>query len=125
MRRVQPLNLEGGCRHLGIIVHEILHGKNGFLLELIRFFRSSLYCLFNNSALGFLHMQSSFDRDNYVEILYNNIDQHAHSQFRKMGTNAVSHMGGKYDFASIMHYGAKAFSKNGQITIKAKVYFLF
>lgn len=80
-----------------------------------------MYCSFNILALGFLHMQSSFDRDNYIEVLYNNIKPQMHSQFAKQGTNVVSHMGGSYDYGSIMHYGERAFSMNGQITMKTKV----
>ena len=79
------------------------------------------YFISIDSALGFLHMQSSFDRDNYIEILFQNISPSMHSQFRKEGTNTISHMGGRYDYASIMHYGETAFSSNGQITIKTKV----
>lgn len=77
--------------------------------------------LFDFSALGFLHMQSSFDRDRYVEILWGNIEPGKEDQFRIEGDNVVSHMGGKYDYASIMHYDEKAFSKNKQITIRTKV----
>lgn len=84
-----------------------------------------MYFLFNNLALGFLHMQSSFDRDNYIEVLYNNISPQMHSQFAKHGSNVVSHQGGSYDYRSVMHYGQTAFSSNGQITMKTKVSYSF
>lgn len=92
----QPLNLSYGCHDVGTIIHEILH------------------------ALGFLHMQSAFDRDNYVEILFQNIKPGVESNFRKEGSNVVSHMGGSYDLGSIMHYSGRAFTNNGQLTIRAK-----
>lgn len=66
-------------------------------------------------------MQSSFDRDNYVEILYQNIVPAMHNQFKKEGDNVVSHFGGSYDLSSVMHYSANAFSKNGKMTIRVKV----
>ncbi|XP_055298047.1 zinc metalloproteinase nas-4-like [Sitodiplosis mosellana] len=95
-RQKQPLNLGRGCEYHGTAVHEIMH------------------------ALGFLHMQSSFDRDKYIKILWENISKEMHNQFQKYGDDVISHMGGKYDYASIMHYGSDAFSKNGKMTIKAK-----
>ncbi|XP_055298023.1 zinc metalloproteinase nas-13-like [Sitodiplosis mosellana] len=92
----QVLNLAKGCQFPGIIIHEIMH------------------------ALGFLHMQSSFDRDKYVEILWENIEPGNAGQFEMMGDNVVSHMGGEYDYSSIMHYAGKSFSQNGKLTIKTK-----
>lgn len=45
----QVLNLHEDCFKHGTIVHEMLH------------------------TLGFYHMQSTFDRDNFVEIVWKNI----------------------------------------------------
>lgn len=40
--------------------------------------------------------------------------------FRKYSRSTIDSLGTKYDYGSIMHYGSKAFSKNGRVTIKVK-----
>jgi hypothetical protein len=65
-------------------------------------------------ALGYWHEQSRPDRNTYVTINYANIDPNYSYNF-----NIVSGatMNGTYDFDSVMHYGATAFTINGQPTI--------
>lgn len=86
----QPLNLQlNGCLYKGTIMHEFLH------------------------ALGILHEQSRYDRDNHIIIYEENIYEHMLSNF-----SLVRHVGnGSYDINSIMHYPSDAFSKNGRPTI--------
>lgn len=76
---------------MGVIVHELLH------------------------ALGFYHMQSSRDRDNYVTIFRQNIIKNEEINFYKYFD--THHYGQKYDYESIMHYPPDAFSVNGQATL--------
>lgn len=61
-------------------------------------------------ALGYLHEQSRPDRGHFVEIVDDNIQPGAEHNFRVYKPASV-HMFGRYDCASIMHYGAKAFGK--------------
>lgn len=68
-------------------------------------------------ALGFYHMQSSYDRDDYLIIYFENISAGTESNFEKYNSNEVSKYGVKYDYDSVMHYPSTAFSKNGQATI--------
>uniref|UniRef100_A0A3Q2PUI3 Metalloendopeptidase n=1 Tax=Fundulus heteroclitus TaxID=8078 RepID=A0A3Q2PUI3_FUNHE len=82
-----------GCFRFGTIQHEILH------------------------ALGFNHEQSRSDRDEYVWILFKNIEEGKEGNFKKKKTN---NLGTPYDFNSVMEYPNKAFSKNGKPTIVAK-----
>lgn len=66
-------------------------------------------------ALGLWHEQSRADRDSYIKILWENI-----AEDHKYNFNQHLHDGkdfGVYDYASIMHYGPLAFSKNGEKTI--------
>ena len=91
----QALNLmSNGCMFTRIIEHEFLH------------------------ALGIFHEQSRSDRNSYIEIVFANIQPGKEGNFRRYDNSFINHYGLPYNFKSVMHYGKKAFSKNGQITIK-------
>lgn len=67
--------------------------------------------------MGFHHMQSSYDRDDFVRIAWENIQAGTENNFQKYGTDRITHFGAEYDLGSVMHYGAYGFSINGQATI--------
>ncbi|MGH4026773.1 MAG: M12 family metallopeptidase [Pseudonocardiaceae bacterium] len=67
-------------------------------------------------ALGVLHEQSRCDRDGFVKIHYENIEDGFESNFDKFCEGYDDYF--DYDYESIMHYPAGAFSKNGQPTIE-------
>lgn len=68
-------------------------------------------------AMGLWHEQSRKDRDQYVTIVWANIKSGTEHNFQiESNSRAV----GAYDFDSIMHYPAYAFSTNGQPTIRPK-----
>jgi hypothetical protein len=89
----QVVSLGTGCG-VGAAVHEIGH------------------------AIGLWHEQSRSDRDNYIEVVWENIDPKQQHNFDKHVQDGEDL--GDYDYDSIMHYPATAFSINGQPTIKAK-----
>lgn len=66
-------------------------------------------------ALGLWHEQSRADRNSYVRIAWENIEEEHKYNFDQHLTDGKDF--GEYDFQSIMHYGSYAFSKNGQPTI--------
>ncbi|AJQ97090.1 M12 family metallopeptidase [Gynuella sunshinyii] len=70
-------------------------------------------------AVGFEHEQTRSDRDNYVSIYWDNIQSGMEYNFEKINTSN-RHDVGNYDYYSIMHYHAWAFSKNDQPTILPK-----
>jgi hypothetical protein len=65
-------------------------------------------------AAGFYHEQGRLDRDEFVKINEDNIEDGKINQFQKEIGSAQSN----YDYCSIMHYSSTAFSKNGQPTIE-------
>ncbi|XP_057309869.1 astacin-like [Hydractinia symbiolongicarpus] len=74
----QDLSLQApGCVHKGVIVHELLH------------------------ALGIFHEQSRADRDSYVQIHLENVQQGLEYNFDKESTESL---GVEYDPKSVMHY---------------------
>jgi hypothetical protein len=87
---VSPAAPEGTCMSKGIIMHEIGH------------------------ALGMIHEHQRPDRDQYVDVLRDNVS--SMSNFEKM--NAVKM--GPYDFLSIMHYSKYNSSKDGRQTLAVR-----
>lgn len=83
-----------GCVREGIIIHEALH------------------------ALGLAHMHSHENRDQYVRVLTENIDPDRMHNFNIVNPLLFSNFGTPYDFLSVMHYGPRAFSTNGEDTIQ-------
>jgi Astacin (Peptidase family M12A) len=71
-------------------------------------------------ALGLWHEQSRPDRDQWVRILPDNIQDKFKNNFELKDDPDVARANGPYDFGSIMHYGLNAFSKNNQPTIQVK-----
>eukprot|EP00092_Neocalanus_flemingeri_P090032 GFUD01114014.1.p1 GENE.GFUD01114014.1~~GFUD01114014.1.p1 ORF type:complete len:282 (+),score=50.92 GFUD01114014.1:35-880(+) len=71
-------------------------------------------------TLGIQHTQSRSDRDDHVDIIWNNIVEGSEYNFLKGNNTEWSNFDLPYDYKSVMHYGSFAFSKNRQMTIKTK-----
>ncbi|VDM84435.1 unnamed protein product [Strongylus vulgaris] len=102
----QELSLDDGCMQYDTAIHELMH------------------------SVGFYHEHERWDRDNYIKILWQNIDRanqrpqlvsDAYDQFGKVDLSESSYYGQVYDYYSIMHYDSLAFSKNGLETMVARV----
>jgi hypothetical protein len=73
-------------------------------------------------ALGLFHEQSRLDRNDFLTIKWNNIEdgyQHNFKTWQTLGYNGFD-LGDNLDFNSIMLYGPYSFSKNGRPTITKK-----
>jgi hypothetical protein len=66
-------------------------------------------------TLGLWHEQSREDRDQFVTVVWANIDPGMRHNFDQHVTDGDDT--GKYDYESIMHYPRNAFSINGQDTL--------
>ncbi|XP_011193913.1 seminal metalloprotease 1 [Zeugodacus cucurbitae] len=91
---IEDSEFNTGCYRPGKIIHELLH------------------------LLGFYHMQSTHNRDNYVRIVTENIIPEFEHNFNIYAENLVEDFGLEYDYGSIMHYSPLAFSANGKHTIE-------
>nr|QNH72409.1 toxin candidate TRINITY_DN16695_c0_g1_i1 [Isarachnanthus nocturnus] len=91
----QEITISSRCETKGTILHEIMH------------------------ALGFHHEHSRFDRDNYVNILWWNVQPGAEKNFEVNSLEEQNTFNLPYDYDSILHYNKKAYSKNGEDTIQA------
>ncbi|KAK3602503.1 hypothetical protein CHS0354_022371 [Potamilus streckersoni] len=94
----QVLSLSSnGCRYRGLYLHEIGH------------------------AIGLVHEHQLPNRDDYVEILTENVQPGLLDQFNRYTSQAVDQMNVPYEYSSVMHYGVTAFSKDGVLkTIHVK-----
>ncbi|XP_031330696.1 zinc metalloproteinase nas-7-like [Photinus pyralis] len=88
------MNLGTTCVHRHQIIHEFMH------------------------AVGFYHMHSVPDRDNYITIYPQNIIPSELFNFDIIPANSETSFGYPYDLCSIMHYDPYAFSANGLMTIQ-------
>ncbi|KAK6054209.1 astacin [Cooperia oncophora] len=89
---VQNMWLGKGCLHVGPIIHEMVH------------------------TLGVGHMHNRDDRDDYIQVDFSSMKENTTSQFKRMIADEVINYT-PYEYGSIMHYGADAFTRNGNITI--------
>lgn len=91
----QDLNLQyNGCIYKDIVMHECIH------------------------ALGYNHEQCRPDRDDHVNVFFENIDPAMAYNYDKMSDTLT--FGTAYDTRSIMHYNSYDFSNNGQPAVLAK-----
>ncbi|XP_043101775.1 low choriolytic enzyme-like isoform X1 [Puntigrus tetrazona] len=87
----QTVSLDrNGCVYHNIVQHELLH------------------------ALGFNHEQTRSDRDNHIQVVWENIIDDMKYNFNKIDT---LNQGTPYDYSSVMQYERYAFSKNGLPTM--------
>ncbi|XP_068433664.1 meprin A subunit alpha [Clinocottus analis] len=90
-RTGQNVSIGAGCDTKAIVQHELLH------------------------ALGFYHEQSRSDRDDYVKIWWDQIEDGMEHNFNKYEDDFITDLNTPYDYESIMHYRPLSFNKNDSI----------
>ncbi|XP_067273230.1 meprin A subunit beta isoform X2 [Pseudorasbora parva] len=93
----QELSIGSNCDRLGTVEHEFLH------------------------ALGFWHEQSRSDRDDYVAIVWDQIEEGKEHNFNLYDETVSSSLGVPYDYGSVMHYSKTSFNKDKEPTIVTKI----
>lgn len=58
-------------------------------------------------ALGAYHEHARYDRDKYVVILYDNVEEGAEQNFERQSVTNMNLYNTEYSYESIMHYGGK------------------
>ncbi|CAL4103553.1 unnamed protein product, partial [Meganyctiphanes norvegica] len=86
----QNISIGPGCEYMDTVAHEVGH------------------------CIGFEHEQCRSDRDDYVKILWENIEPEYQYAFDKLETNST---GIEYDYTSVMQYVSNAFTINGKTTM--------
>ncbi|CAG5124335.1 unnamed protein product [Candidula unifasciata] len=105
----------------GEFCYSTTHGMNGgqqnISLPQVCFNRQSTLHEIGH-AIGFYHEHKRPDRDQYITVHEENIEDKFKYAFEK--SNEIETYGLPYDYTSIMHYPWNAFSKNNEITIQTK-----
>ena len=63
-------------------------------------------------TIGFFHEQNRGDRDEYIQVIWDNIDKKNHPQFKKIPVDFIGVKGRPFDFESIMLYSSFTFSED-------------
>ncbi|PAV66809.1 hypothetical protein WR25_10524 isoform B [Diploscapter pachys] len=82
------------CVEPDIVIHELLH------------------------TIGLWHEHMRADRDDYIKVLYKNIEPAYFAQFTKVTSDEAVTYGIPYDYTSVMHYGETAFARSGEISMR-------
>ncbi|XP_057327308.1 protein tolkin-like [Microplitis mediator] len=84
----QPISIDDECSVFGTIVHELGH------------------------AIGFYHEHQRYDRDQYIEVFLDYVEEGTEHKFEKLSLQSTNTLGLPYDYYSIMHYPRFGFAKS-------------
>ncbi|CAI4221274.1 unnamed protein product [Auanema sp. JU1783] len=84
------------CIETDIVMHELMH------------------------SIGLWHEHMRYDRDDYITVLFENIEAPYKSQFDKVTEEEATTFNVPYDYTSVMHYAETAFAKKDKISMRTK-----
>ncbi|XP_044538781.1 meprin A subunit beta [Gracilinanus agilis] len=93
----QALSIGANCDRIATVQHEFLH------------------------ALGFWHEQSRSDRDDYVIIMKDRIQEGKEHNFNTYDDKVSDSLNVPYDYTSVMHYSKTAFQNGTEPTIVTRI----
>lgn len=96
-QQIVNFQLNGCLEKIGTVLHELMH------------------------VVGFMHEQNRENRDDYIDVVRDNISPGYEVNFDKAAKGTSNGFGVAYDFNSVMHYSQYAFSKNKRATLEPKV----
>ncbi|XP_014665243.1 PREDICTED: protein SpAN-like [Priapulus caudatus] len=91
----QDISIGMNCEYKMTAIHEMMH------------------------CTGFQHTQCRTDRDVYITVYLENVQEDMRYNFDKYTADEID-LYGAYDLFSVMHYSCYAFSMNGRMTMSAK-----
>ncbi|CEF70926.2 Astacin-like metalloendopeptidase [Strongyloides ratti] len=94
--KMQDVSIGQNCDTIGTVQHETLH------------------------ALGFDHEQCRYDRDDYIDIFLENVEQGSENNFVKLSKEFAITLGTPYDYGSTMQYTYTSFGKDDKFTMLPK-----
>jgi hypothetical protein len=74
-------NFDGWCFWEGLMVHEMMH------------------------ALGYDHMHNAIEHDNFVQVMWNNIEPNMQFNFERVNPNLFNNFNTPYDLRSVSRVG--------------------
>ncbi|KAH3805532.1 hypothetical protein DPMN_133836 [Dreissena polymorpha] len=79
--------------------------SNNTLLHSSAVFQKGLYLHEIGHAIGLVHEHQLPNRDQYIEILYQNVQPSMRIWFNKYSAQEVDQLKVDYEYLSVMHYG--------------------
>ncbi|KAK6044402.1 astacin [Cooperia oncophora] len=71
-------------------------------------------------VIGLWHEHQRYDRDKYIDVIFENIAKEYHDQFTKVSPSKATTYNVPYTYTSVMHYGQRAFAEPNKISMRTK-----
>ena len=98
------------CRHILLMFSDMFntsspYSSTNYVDVFFLIFQKGLYLHEIGHAIGLVHEHQLPNRDQYIEILYQNVEPSMRIWFNKYASQEVDQMKVPYEYSSVMHYG--------------------